>query len=340
MDQISQASPLPLLRFLSANLTDHEASLQWRQVMAPLFHVERSRYSSNLPRGELSVFVVGEIMVNRCTFNGQHLWRDRALIDATPDHLVLQYYRSGGFRGLIAGRPVCITRGQVTVADLTQEIDAYAASSDTIGLSIPRPLLEGIDPASLSLQLDGAGNHMLGTYMAALPRRLALLTESDIPAITIEIKSVLARVFNAPPAAGGHDAPPANDLLGQALTLIEARLGMVDLSPSRLSGWLGISRATLYRMFAPMGGIMRYVQERRLNAVRDALSDPLDRRSIAQIAAAHGFSSPAVLSRGFRETYAMAPRDWRRERTAFELARQKPSPAKIHELWRELGQPL
>jgi len=338
MDQMSQASPLPLLQFLAADLTDHEASLQWRQIMAPLFHVERSRYSTNLPRGELSVFVVGEIMVNRCTFNGQHLWRDRALIDATPDHLVLQYYRSGGFRGVIAGHPVCITRGQVTVADLTQEIDAYAARSDTIGLSIPRALLAGIDPASLTVQLDAAGNQVLGTYMASLPRRLAALSQSDIPAITAEITSVLARVFGARPAARAHDAAPADDLRAQALALVEARLGMADLSPSRLSGWLGISRATLYRMFAPMGGIMRYVQERRLAAVRDALGDPLDRRSVAQIAAAHGFSSPAVLSRGFRARYAMSPRDWRRERAAFARAGQEGSPAKIHELWRALGQ--
>jgi len=338
MPPASKSPPLPLLQFLSANLTDHEASAQWRQIMAPLFHVEQSRYSSNLPRGELSVFVAGEIMVNRCTFNGQHLWRDQALIASTPNHLVLQYYRSGGFRGVIAGRPVCITRGQVTVADLNHEIDAYAASSDTIGLSVPRALLEGIDPAALSVQLDGAGNDTLGNYMATLPRRLARLTESDVPALTAELRVLLARVFKSRILAGGDDTAPANDLLARALDLIETHLGMADLSPSHLSEWLGTSRATLYRIFAPMGGIMRYVQERRLNAIRDALSDPLDRRSIAQLAAAHGFSSPAVLSRGFRETYAKSPRDWRRERAALELARQESSPAKIHELWRELGQ--
>jgi AraC-like DNA-binding protein len=330
---------LPLLRFLNVNLTDHEASAQWRQVMAPLFKIERSPYSTKLPRGELSVFLVGGIMVNRCTFNAQRLWRDQALIQSTPDHLVLQYYRSGGFRGMIAGRPVCISRGQVTVADLTHEIEAYAASSDTIGLSIPRPLLDGIDPAAFSNQLDNAGNQLLGSYMASLPRRLALLTESDIPALTAQLKELLARVFQSPPSTDAHGSAPANDLLGHALDLIETHMGRADLSPSLLSEWLGTSRATVYRIFAPMGGIMRYVQERRLNAVRDALADPLDRRSIAQIAASHGFSSPAVLSRSFRETYAMSPRDWRRERAAFEQARQEPSPDKIHGLWRELGQP-
>lgn len=331
------AGRFPELHFRTAGLSDADALAHWREVMAPLFRIEQPRYTRTIPRGNLSVFVVGEIIVNRCTFNAQHLSRDPHLIATTPDHLVLQYYRSGGFRGVIAGQPVCIVRGQVAVADLGQEIDSYAARSDTIGLSVPRSLLNAIDPTALRRQLDTPRNRLLGGYMANLPKRVARACAADAAVLTAEIVTLLERVFAPGPLNYAAPVAANETLLDRALALVEAHLGNTDLSPSFAAGRLGISRATLFRLFAPMGGIMRYVQERRLLALRDTLDDPLDTRSLAQLGSAHGFKSPAVLSRTFRARFAASPREWRRRRVARDLAERDPSAAASHAHWRGLG---
>ncbi|WP_331313707.1 helix-turn-helix transcriptional regulator [Methylobacterium mesophilicum] len=78
---------------------------------------------------------------------------------------------------------------------------------------------------------------------------------------------------------------------------------------------LGMSRSQLYRLFEPEGGVARYLARQRLAAVRAALDNPLEPRSIGAIAEAYGFGSGAQLSRAFRETYGLTPRDYRVSRS-------------------------
>ena len=75
-----------------------------------------------------------------------------------------------------------------------------------------------------------------------------------------------------------------------------------------------VSRATLYRLFEPEGGVMHFVQGERLGAVRDALADPLETRTLGRLAETFGFGSPSQLSRSFRNRYGVPPQAWRGER--------------------------
>ncbi|MBY0252755.1 MAG: AraC family transcriptional regulator, partial [Methylobacterium organophilum] len=53
----------------------------------------------------------------------------------------------------------------------------------------------------------------------------------------------------------------------------------------------------------------------RLAAVRAALDNPLEPRSIGEIGEVYGFGSSAQLSRAFREAYGLTPRDYRASRS-------------------------
>lgn len=329
---------IPFLQFKTDGLPEAEATAQWQQIMSPLFYTQKMAQMRAAPRGNLSMFLVGEIIVNRCTFNAQRFWRDPALIAATPDHLIVQYYRSGGFRGTIAGRSVCTLRGQVAIADLSRELEVFTASSDIIGLSVPRVMLAGIDPERLGPQLDAPRQALLARYMSSLPRRLARMTPDDIPRVTAEIVDLLHRVFSRRALEGGLPAVKNHgDLLKRACGFIEARLDDPDLSPVDVAACVDSSRASLYRLFAPMGGVQRFVHERRLLAVRDVLSDPLDKRSLAQLAADHGFKSHARFSRAFRTRFGMTPRAWRARQPSTESMLQANSPSEAHVAWRALG---
>ncbi len=86
-----------------------------------------------------------------------------------------------------------------------------------------------------------------------------------------------------------------------------------NLTPNEIASDLQVSRATLYRLFAPGGGVMAYVQEQRLLAFCAALADPLEERALGRLSAEHGFSTPAYLSRSFRARFGVSPREWRSE---------------------------
>ncbi len=305
-------SDLPMIRFSAAGLPGDDAFDAWRQVMARMFHIDRARAVDRLPRGGVAASLVGAVMCNRSTFNGQRLTRDRRRIDATPDHLVLQLYRSGGFAGKIGGEPVEIARGQIAICDLRRPLDVQAVASDTVGLTIPRELLDGVDLGRLPARLDLTRERLLGVRMTALHHRLPTLVASDIPAVTADLLAALRRLFDPSATADVLDGRELDaDLLALAEHIIAGTLAAADLSPGTIADQLQVSRATLYRVFAPLGGVMNHVWTLRLEAVRRALEQPTEPRTLARLAVDHGFKIGAHLSRGFRASYGAAPREWR-----------------------------
>ena len=99
-----------------------------------------------------------------------------------------------------------------------------------------------------------------------------------------------------------------------ARMILQANLSRPDLSPELIAGQMLVSRSTLYRLFEPEGGVMHFVQGERLRAVRDALADPMERRTIGRLAEVFGFSSISQLSRSFRGHYGAPPQAWRGQR--------------------------
>lgn len=59
---------------------------------------------------------------------------------------------------------------------------------------------------------------------------------------------------------------------------------------------------------------MHFVQGQRLEAVRDALADPMEKRTISRLAEVFAFNTISQLSRSFRNRYGVPPRAWRGER--------------------------
>lgn len=110
-------------------------------------------------------------------------------------------------------------------------------------------------------------------------------------------------------------------------------LALPDLSPDWLARRLDVSRASLYRLFADRGGIMRNVQERRLLAVRAALGDPLDTRRLARLSSDLGFKSEAHFSRSFRARFGITASAYRKAQLDASAAIQLTSPAVVQQWW-------
>ena len=76
------------------------------------------------------------------------------------------------------------------------------------------------------------------------------------------------------------------------------------------------SRASLYRLFEPVGGVACYIRSRRLVRARNELTAPgLQDRRIGPIAYRAGFQSIAAFNRAFRQAYGETPRSIRKPET-------------------------
>jgi AraC-like DNA-binding protein len=96
---------------------------------------------------------------------------------------------------------------------------------------------------------------------------------------------------------------------------IESNLGARDLGVVTLVRTFGLSRASLYRLFEPVGGVANYIRSRRLErAHQEICTAGLDSRRIAPIAYRSGFKSIAAFNRAYQEAYARTPRQSRAQR--------------------------
>ncbi|WP_337878149.1 helix-turn-helix domain-containing protein, partial [Caldimonas sp.] len=93
--------------------------------------------------------------------------------------------------------------------------------------------------------------------------------------------------------------------------LVAARLGDPGLNVEAIAAALNCSRRHLYNAFSDEAeGVAGYILRERLEACRRELLRPT-RRSVTEIALAHGFANLAHFSRVFKSRYGMPPSEYR-----------------------------
>lgn len=120
-----------------------------------------------------------------------------------------------------------------------------------------------------------------------------------------------------------HDVGHVDPRLGRILRAMEDNLEM-PLGARELAARAGLSTRQTERLVREKFGDtpMRYYLKLRLHAARNHLF--YGERSIQDIAAACGFSSPAVLSRTFRAHFGLSPREFRSQFSGDQLQRFHP----------------
>lgn len=91
-------------------------------------------------------------------------------------------------------------------------------------------------------------------------------------------------------------------------SFIEQRLDDPDLSVETILRSFGVSRASLYRMFEPRGGVRNYISERRvIRAEIDLSEQPQGRGKISAVSEKWGFPSLQRFNRSVRRQFGVAP---------------------------------
>lgn len=327
-------SPLPRLYYVTSGLDEATAFATWSAVLAPLFEPRAAGPGKKTPTGSASGVIIGSIIIAKVAFTAQDFVRDAGRMAVTPDHLLLHLYMTGGFNGEITGQQTTIGPGKVAMIDLAHPVNTRAFASSTISLIVPRMLLDGVPLNGLKPKLDTFRNDLLAAHIRGLQERSAQLTEEDVDATVADTVIFLKRLLTAAPDDKLEQQKQADEtILALTEAAIRDNLASPDLSPEWLAQKLDISRATLYRVLADHGGIMKHVQERRLLAVQAALSDPLETRRLSKLAADLGFSSEAHFSRSFRARFGVTASAYRKSQREASSTVQLTSPEVVQHWW-------
>lgn len=310
----------PGLPFFELSTEGFDPSVQfavWRDSFAPILELTRpgsaeARFHGRQKIWDLGNLVFAEISTDELDFASLpgHIRREPL------DHWTVTVLKSGRIRTDCARRAFTAGPGEVQVHSLGRSFSGHVSKSDMLMLFVPRDFSHEAAVALSAAELSKLGTGMgqlFSDYLVGMANRLPLLTLAEMPDLVSATNAmILACVSPSADNVEAAEEPIATVLLEKARQFVQKRLFDPDLASEAVRRELGISRTRLYNLFEPFGGVMHYIQHRRLLGAHSSLTDPDDQRLILEIAEKHGFSDGAEFSRAFKRAFGYSPSDARR----------------------------
>jgi AraC-like DNA-binding protein len=315
---LSLTSALTPLSFSTRDLAAEHQFTAWQAHVAPLVEVK-------LPDGttlndgfvaDHTVWNLGGMLIVQQRADAHSYARSAAkLRSSSIDHWYIVLPRAGQAWTEVNGRVSESQPGKVEFRSLGYPFRGRMTASDSLICYLPRDLFANaaaaFDAKNNSI-LSGNVANILIDYVNGIEERLHSLSAEDLPRIVHATRDIiLACLSPSADRIAAVEQQASVALMERARRYIQRNLGSADLTPDALCRELGVSRTRLYQMYEPSGGVLHYIQRRRLLWAHAALSDPGNRQRIVDIAEAAGFSSPANFSRAFSNEFGYSPREAR-----------------------------
>jgi AraC-like DNA-binding protein len=211
--------------------------------------------------------------------------------------------------------------GTWTICDPARE---YAieldAGADFLLILMPREQCPGWIRAMnlLAAQALPAGGpaHIASAALVAMLRDIAPLDAGSEAALHDTVVLLVERALDLALQSHGLQGEPEGSLqLRQVQAYILQHLGDHTLTVGKLATVFGVSRRSLYNLFASSELTPRaFIQNARLHRARKLLGQSNGHRvAVADVARQCGFADPAHFSRAFHERHGVAPTAWREE---------------------------
>lgn len=288
----------------------------WRSGLSPLYAVDAPNAGARSSFGAaMTTHQFGDVAVASGQSSAATYERTKQTIARSGiDNICLVVYSDGGCALDVEGRDDEVQVGDVCILDMTRASTVRAAAFGNLTVVLPRRLFEQnvADPDGLHgriLRRSNPLNTMLVSHLRTLAAEAPALGLSEAGAAA-RAAAVLVAAF-AGTSTDGRDAVArfsGAHALQIARRIIEANIDKPGLGTDFICQQLGVSRAKLYRLFEPIGGVSHFIQQRRLRRSYQDIADPrCAQERISAIAARYGFSSVSVFSRAFRQAYGVSP---------------------------------
>lgn len=292
----------------------------WQRAVAESF--VPLAVSSRAPRdfrADLHGCVGDRVLLSTVVASAHAVERSAEHIESSPEPYVMLRLQVRGTGTLVQdGREASLRPGDIFFYDTARP---YALElSDELAAVIvmfPHRMLDVAPEALKALTaVRMAGDHgfagAVGQYLTGLGSAIATLdrrTGLRVAHNTMDLISTL--VHHSLGEVGYGDTHAL--LCHRIDTYLNAHLADPTLSPEKVAAANYISTRYLHAIFQRRGTtVSRWVRERRLeHARRDLLSPGSAPRSVAQIAAAWGFSDASHFAKMFREKFGTTPAQYR-----------------------------
>ncbi len=286
--------------------------------------------------GDVSILTHGTLTGFQVKFSNQRQDRNPARItEFDTEYVLLEIYTRGSSYGIVEGQRTLVTPGIVHMMDWSRHYMGVTTDAEGIGLHIPHADI-GYDPsrhpAYVALSTDSSLGCLLAISLELLIKELQSGASTEVPTLT---SSTLGLIRSGLLGERDWHRDPAQDRSRRALveSYVRRNLDSSDLGSERICRDLGMSRATLYRVFGS-GGIEQFIRGERLEqCLSDLLCSSGERGAVRRAAERWGFDDAANFRRSFRARFGFSPSDCLRGASPAKAPRRDVHP--IHRSLRE-----
>ena len=303
--------------FSTAGLDNDDEKIEiWRDSTRFIFDAQPDKPTASTPFfADIESYHLGSLVTSICSTVAT-TWL-RSPLDAARngvDHFLVQFYIQGKCLFSDTESSTLVQPGDILVLDASRKIHSRTSALKNFTLWVPRTLLEPMvaDPDSLHGMIIPAEEPraiILRSYLMSLHEQAPAMTLPQASTLTQPTMELLASTLDL--NHQDFETFPDAAVAGSLITIkryINQHLNRDTLTPDSIAQALRISRSTLYRVCAPLGGIQQYIRQQRLSRVLSNLSDKnMAHLSITQIASLWGFNDPSSFNRIFKREFGVTP---------------------------------
>ncbi|WP_062231779.1 helix-turn-helix domain-containing protein [Aureimonas sp. N4] len=329
----STTATLPRIDLKSSQLGKEAAFKTWRAAVP--------QYAISIPNDDLTDFAMdlSAWLLQKIVFTHGHtspcrLERKAESLSDGYDNIVFLLFMKGLWVGEADGRPFSSEDGDICLLDASKPFHVVTTQASYAMVNVPRQtFMEAAPDVTIPHGhiLRSASGWILAEHLTALCRYLPNMHKAEAERMAAATLTLMASSLAE---LTGTDHLAKGSLIS-AVRLrverhIERHIGSPDLTPDMICHELDIPRSTLYRAFSPFGGILSYIQKRRLDAARALLFHPEEHRSVGEIAQALGFGNVTSFTRSFERQFGCSPREARQSGSTYISSSQM-----LFEHWRQ-----
>ena len=276
--------------------------------------------------GDLNVWATDRFALSKMICSRVRLSRTPETVTRSRiDHFAIYLLLSGRVAGLAGPTEIDAEPGDVFFIDLAQPINLQTSirggTTEDIVLWIPRQrVLASVSDEhvlhGLGLKGTSPAGALLGAGLRSLAAQADHMSLQEMDALAngmVELAASAIAPILAAAAPSGVAVPLASFITIRRY--IDRNLASPKLGPGMIAKNFGLSRASLYRLFEPIGGIAGYIRKRRLEKAFQEIATPeFANQRIGQIANRLGFTNISAFSRLFKASFGMTPRAAREAR--------------------------
>jgi AraC-like DNA-binding protein len=319
--------------------------IQWLASLAPVFTSDQAVVLGT--KGAQRIWASRKFVLSHSICKSAHLLGQPFLARGRSlDHVGFCAVLEGAV-GFQAGSALSRAEaGDLLLLDLREpmrlDLGGQRGLTSTFTLWVPRARLPAqLDTRSarhgLVAKAIGPSVTVATAAVRALLTQLDAIAVDEMDELVTGLVEIIGRAIGLSAASkeSGQNQRAPLDTFVTLCRYIEGNLAARDLGVAKLAATFGLSRASLYRLFEPVGGVASFIRERRLARAHHELSAPrLQDRRIGPIAYQAGFHSIATFNRAFLAAYGETPRNLRKQQIgSVRLARCLPDDIGVLARW-------